>query len=141
MEETISKKCKEFKLRIGNLGISKAGYLCEEPSHPSYHINKFQKNPHYGKEDEYEWSEDGSYAYKPESPYWRINKSCFEHPETCYAIAEFEYDEHEDFYEIRFVGDRPFDLNEEEREIFWDLLQTGNAVFNKSNNFDFSKDD
>jgi hypothetical protein len=43
-------------------------------------------------------------------------------------LAVFEYDPHENYYEIRFTGDRPLQfLNTKElRETFFELLKYGN---------------
>ena len=51
-------------------------------------------------------------------------------PEKFHFI--FEYDEHEDFYELQFCEDRPIEyLNTpEKREIFWKLLEYGNKQLN-----------
>lgn len=129
-------KLNNLDIRIENLRLKKACYIGEEPEMPSIHIDKIEPNSYYGHEDDYEWSEDGESAFwknneTGETHYnMRINKSCFENPESCFAIASFDYDEHEDFYELHFVGDRPLDLDENEREVFWNIIKIGNEILN-----------
>lgn len=130
-------KIKKIDLRLGNIGLKKASYIGEEPSIPSIHVVKYENNRYYGNEQKYKWSEDGLHAYKIDEngnidKRFSIHKSCFLHPETCFTLASFDYDEHEDFFEIRFCGDRPLDLDSEERDLFWKILRMGNAVLNKS---------
>jgi hypothetical protein len=117
--------------RIGNLEFRKATYLCEEPEHPSYHIDYWYPNADYGTEKEYNIDETGEWYYKEDFS-CRKHKSCFKYPESCFAIASFDYDKHEDFYELHFIGDRPKCLSEKEREIFWELFLYGNEALNNS---------
>lgn len=114
--------------RIGNLEFRKATYLGEEPNHPTYQILMWQPNKYYGHDDDYPESEtDPDFRIYPDYPQCRIHKSCFKHPETCFAIAGFEYDSHEPCYELRFVGSRPVECLDtpELREIFWELIKYG----------------
>ena len=69
-------------------------------------------------------------------PNHRVHKSCFKHPETCFTLASFEYNEHEEFYELQFCEDRPIEyLNTvEKREIFWKLLEYGDKQLNTNEN-------
>ena len=130
-------KIKKIDLRLGNIGLKKASYIGEEPSIPSIQVVKYQKNRYYGNEQKYKWSEDGEHAYEIDEDgnidkRRSIHKSCFRNPETNFALASFEYDEHEDFFELHFCGDRPLDLDSEERDLFWKILRMGNAILNKS---------
>jgi hypothetical protein len=121
----------EIKVRLGNLELRKA--VCignKEPEYPSYHIDKWGPNPHYKQERKY--IKDGDYYRPKDSHNCRIHKNCFKNPETCYSIASFDRDK-EGFYEINFIGARPFDLNKEEREIFWKLMSIGNIILNNIN--------
>jgi hypothetical protein len=120
--------------RIGSLGFSKASYLCEEPEYPAYHIDMWYDNDYYGREKEFpEDPIDSNFRVHPEIPNFRIHKSCFKHKETSFAIAAFEYDAHEDYYRIEFIGNRPLEyLNTPElRETFWELLTYGEKQLNK----------
>lgn len=117
-------------LRIKNLQFRKATYLGEEPKHPSYHIDKWVPNRYYKKEDEY--IKEGNY-YTYADPLYRncrIHKDCFKNPEVCYGIAAFVYDDHEGFYELQFIGDRPLELDESERNTFWSLIEYGYKQLN-----------
>ena len=129
-------KDEKVNKRIGNLQIRRATYLCKAPEHPSYHIEKWEPNGYYGNEEKF--IDEGDYYRYPDDAYMciRINKSCFKHPEICYSIASFEWDDHEGIYELRFVGDRPLHLSKEEREIFWQLIELGEEVLNKHNDED-----
>lgn len=123
----------EIKIRIGNLELKKAVYISDKvPEYPSYHIDKWEPNSHYKQERKY--IKEGDY-YRPKdgSLHYRIHKSCFKNPEYCYSIASFDWDK-EEFYELHFIGDRPFNLNKEEKEVFWKLISIGNYILNKIDN-------
>ena len=126
-------KEEKINIRIENLRIRKATYINEEPKHPSYHIEKWETNSYYGNEDKF--IKEGEYYMHPDDAYKciRIHKSCFKHPETCYAIASFNWDDHEEIYELHFISDRPLHLSKEEREIFWQLIEFGEKELNKTN--------
>lgn len=129
---------KEEKInkRIGNLQLRKATYLGKAPERPSYHIEKWEPNGYYGNEEKF--IDEGDYYRHPDDAYMcvRIHKSCFKHPETCYSIASFEWDDHEAIYELHFIGDRPLYLSKEEREVFWQLIELGEKELNKTNTED-----
>ena len=123
----------EIKVKLGNLELRKAVYISDKvPEHPSYHINKWVPNERYKQERKY--IKDGDY-YRPKngSINCKIHKNCFKNPEYCYSIASFDWDK-EGFYELRFIGERPFNLEEEEKEIFWELISIGNNILNNMNN-------
>ena len=112
--------------RIGNLEFRKATYLLPKkdwPKNPAYNIDYWYPNPYYGKEDEYELDPLGYYTPKDNPA--RISPNCFKNEQSCFAIASFEYDEHEGIYELRFIENRPLCLNEEERKAFWELIEYG----------------
>ena len=117
-------------MRIKNLEFRKATYIGEEPEHPSYHINKWEPNMYYGNEDKY--IKDGEYYKNPEIPHFRIHKGCFKNTETCYAIACFYWDNKEECYNFEFIGDRPLFITDEERIIFWRLIEHGFNTLNKN---------
>lgn len=129
MEKEISKK------RIGELEFRPSTYICKPPENPSWEIVKYYQNPHYNKQSEYKYIGDGMYE-DPKYNFHRIHKSCFKNPECCYTLGQFRYDEHEEFYEFQFCGDRPMDLSKENREPFWELLVYGNEVLNNRNEED-----
>lgn len=121
-----------YKKRIGNLEFRKATYLGDEPEYPSWHIDYWYPNYYYGREDEFpEDPENKAFRLYPDNHNCRVHKDCFKHKETCMAIASFDYDK-EGYYVIQFIGDRPLDLNKEERELFWQLLEYGDKQLNKT---------
>ena len=121
--------------RINNLSINKASYLCREedlPEHISYNINKYEPNPYYGRESDF--IRDGEF-YRPNNSnydFCKIHKSCFNFPESGYAVASFDWDKYEECYELRFIGDRPMKLDKEERKAFWELIDYGFKQLNSS---------
>ena len=124
---------KESK-RIKNLEFRRATYLLPEdqwPENPSYHIDYWYPNPYYGHDDDYpEDPSSPSFRLYPTYPNCRVHKDCFKNPESCFAIASFDYDK-EGYYELHFIGDRPLDLTKEERETFWEIIEYGDKVLNK----------
>lgn len=119
--------------RINTLEFREATYLTDTPPEmKSFHIDRWQPNNYYGKESEYIEGENGFYI-NPKNKYHKIHKSCFQHPEYCYAIAEFEYDYHENYYEFKWIGDRPLDLTTEEEKDFKKLIIYGFEVLNGRN--------
>lgn len=117
--------------RIGNLMFRKATYLGNEPDIPDWDIDYYYPNIYYGKEKDF-IKDDRSpdfYLY-PNSHNARIHKDCFKYKEACFTIACFVYDKHEGFYNIKFIGDRPMNLTEEEWMTFRELLKYGNEVLN-----------
>ena len=121
--------------RIGNLMFRKATYLGNEPDIPDWDIDYYYPNIYYGKEKDF-IKDDRSpdfYLY-PNSHNARIHKDCFKHKEACFTIACFVYDKHEGFYNIRFIGDRPMNLTEEEWMTFRKLLKYGNEALNTEQN-------
>lgn len=110
-------------LRIGNIMFKKASYLCKEPPIPSYHINRCLPNDYYGRESEY--TKEGDYYVHPELPYLKVHKSCFKNPESCYAIASFDYNERREEWKFSYIGDRPLELSEEETKDFLKIIKYG----------------
>jgi hypothetical protein len=113
-----------MRKRINNLEFREATYLGSPPEHIGYHIDKWEPNGYYKRESEFIKVDSEFYCY-PDNPYCKVHRNCFKHPETSYAIAAFHYNDHEECYELEFVGNRPINLNEEERKIFWGLLEFG----------------
>lgn len=120
------------KLRIKNLEFRIASYLCDPPEHRAWQIIKWEPNHYYKKEADYIKVDDHFYCY-PDYRNWKVHKDLFKHPETCFSIADFEYDEYEKYYNLEFVGERPLNLNEEEKKIFWELIEYGYKVLNYEN--------
>lgn len=124
--------------RIGDLEFRPSSYLLpkdEYPKHPGWDIVLWYPNTYYGRDNEFpEDPLDNSFRVDPTYHNHRIHKSCFKNPESCFTIAGFDYDEHENFYEFNFCLDRPIEyLNTlEKRETFWDLIEYGNEQLNNS---------
>lgn len=111
--------------RINNLEFKVASYLLKNPPEPiAYHINKWEPNCYYKHESDFIKVDDNWYQ-DPNFFWHKIHKSCFKNPEICYAIAAFEYNDHEGDYEFMWVGERPLDLNEEEEKDFKELIKYG----------------
>lgn len=114
--------------RINNLKFRSASYLKDPPKNPDWDIVKFVPNGYYGNEDKFTYHKEGYYTdpkWEAEGIHCRIDKGCFKNPETCYVIASFELDSHEPCWELKFCGNRPMYLNEEERKDFWELVEWG----------------
>lgn len=126
-----------MKKRINNLEFKHASYLLPKdkwPDHPAWAIVKWHPNEYYNKQDEFiPIKGDPKFYQHPEFTFCKVHKDCFKYPETCYSIATFEYDKHENFYELHFVCDRPLDLNEDEIKTFWELIKFGNTYLNDTN--------
>lgn len=126
-----------MKKRINNLEFKHASYLLPKdkwPDYPAWDIVKWYPNEYYNKQDEFiPIKGDPKFYQHPEFTFCKVHKDCFKYPETCYSIATFEYDKHEDFYELHFVCDRPLDLNEDEIKTFWELIKFGNTYLNDTN--------
>ena len=115
--------------RIGNLMFRKATYLCEEPEFPSWNIYFFYPNPYYGKENEYKKDGDFYVTVNTEYPI-SIHKVRFKYKESCYAVASFTRDK-EGYYELKFIGDRPLNLNKTDFADFMKLVKYGNNKLNE----------
>ena len=90
-----------------------------------FEILKVQRNPYYGKESEYEWADENQ-AYSKESRNAFIHKSCFKRPETSYMLASWVNLNHDECTpDLKFVGDRPLHLSEEEKRNFWYCVKIG----------------
>lgn len=112
-------------MRKGNLEFTKSSYFREPPEHIGYSIIKWEPNNYYGRESEF--IKDGEF-YHPNDEHYEfvhIHRSCFKSPETSYAIASWDWNEHEECYDLSFVGDRPLNLTSEEWTIFRELLEYG----------------
>ena len=114
------------KKRIENLEFAPASYLLPKekwPKNPSWHINYWYPNGYYGRE--FEFVKEGDWYLYPDNHHCKVYKDCFKNPESCMAIASFNYNSHEGCYELEFIGDRPISLSKEDKEIFWELLEYG----------------
>ena len=125
--------------RIDNLEFAVSSYLLPKtalPEHVGFSINKYYQNPYYGKENEYK-KEGEFYTRLEEGPYGCrtcIHENCFKNPESPYVIASWDWDDEDGYYNFEFVDNRPLQLNEDERKIFWELLEYGFDILRDNDN-------
>jgi len=108
--------------RIGNVGARRmADYEYK------YEIVLYYPNPFYGKESEYIQSDKPEFLCKPSATgaYIRttgsyIHKDCFINPESCYVVARISNDDDPD---VRSVGLRPWDLEEQDKKDFEQVIR------------------
>lgn len=131
-------KFEPFILRIGDLAvtnffldekkrkISAQGHLAK-PNFSYFEILKYQPNSYFGREDDYDISqEDGDYYQPKNSRGINIHKSCFASSETAYMIASWNNINHDEMTpDLEFVGGRVFDLPDEEVSIFMNIAKIG----------------
>jgi hypothetical protein len=132
-----------FKKRIGDIGITNFYMDGDVPRPVQSHLDippfsyfeivKYKSNPYYGKENEYEWEGDSALLFLGEpGGYARVHKSCFVRPETMYMLASWKnINDDECSPDLKFVGSRPFELNEEEQKVFWELAKIGQEHITK----------
>lgn len=77
-----------------------------------YEIIKWEPNPYYQKENEYQLNADGEFYYQVENIHCKIHKNCFINPETCYVLAWVKDGN------VEFIGNRPFELDKKEFKTF-----------------------
>lgn len=114
---------KEFEQGI-TLSLDLASYLGDPPKHRAWHINRWTKNNYYNREKDFIKIDENFYSSSQNSIF-HIHKDCFKHPLTSYAIATFEWDDHDESYEFKYIGDRPLDLEDNEQELFRKLIEEG----------------
>jgi hypothetical protein len=155
-------KWKPFQIREGNISVTnywtdKEGKKCPVQSHldiPRYsffEILKWEPNRYYGKLQEYlddgwEISFGGEFLQKIGGGH-SISLSFFTgNPESCYMLASWTNRDHDEKSpDLKFVGSRPMDLNEEEQMIFMKLAKAGQEhiqeVLNNFNEEDYDNYD
>lgn len=112
-------------MRIDNLEFRQCSYLWDPPEHISWEICKWEPNNYYQREKDFIL--DGEF-YHPKSDNYQfvsIHKDCFKYPETSYSIVHWVYNNSDDCYELKFIGDRPLNLSAEEWSNFKQLLEYG----------------
>lgn len=129
---------KDINIQIENLRFGKAYYLCKPPKFPSYHINIVEHNDLYDafKRGEYALEEGNNTSYVYVGPdeehrKWssHYDESCFKSETSEYAVAAFQYNEHEQRYELNvFRWNELLDLKDDSiLENFWKLVKMVNA--------------
>jgi hypothetical protein len=148
-------KWKPFQMREGSISVTnywtdKDGKKKPVQSHldiPRYsffEILKWEPNQYYGKLQEYlndgwEISFSGEFLQKNHTS---ISLSFFTgNPESCYMLASWTNMDHDEKSpDLKFVGSRPMDLNEEEQSIFMKLAKSGQEHIEKCLN-EFNEED
>lgn len=107
-------------VRIGNIEA--------RPTHNGkylFEIVCYYPNKYYQKQDEYIECEDrpGLYQSKESDDggsHWCVHESCFQNPQTCCTIADILNEEEPD---VKCIGIRPWELNDEDKSDFEDVLK------------------
>jgi hypothetical protein len=118
---------KDVNLRIGN--ISFVHYDNDD----SYDILKYNDNPYYGKENEYEpikiesETDDNEERYTPKDNYgsFIVDKSLFIFPEISHVIAQFIIDKETGSANLLWIEQKPLKLSKEDFEIFMYCVKFG----------------
>jgi hypothetical protein len=109
----------EDVLRLGNIGVRIATSLHNDNPIQYVDIVKYYPNPFYGKRDEFIEDSLGEFRHKnggfPICP-----EHVFDAKESCYTIATIELKEDPD---VCSVGLRPFELDEQDRKDFDDIIK------------------
>ena len=144
-------KWKPFQLREGNISVTnywvdKRGRKCPTQEHLDiprfsyFEILRWYANPHYGKEQEYRDSGyvdsfGGDFLQSPTGS--SIQKTFFIKPESCYMIASWgNMDHDEKTPDLKFVGSRPLEIDEEEWSTFLRIAKAGQSEIERQlNNF------
>ena len=107
-----------MRIRINDIECRSTIYRPKE-----YEIVKWYENSYYGKEKQYLEQgyekvvyDDGSWGMKAKSH--TINESCFKYPESCYVIAWLKPNYGEPDIDMKTVGSRILDLEQDELDLF-----------------------
>lgn len=110
------------QIREGNVGIR-----FQEPD--SFHIVAYYPNSYYGKREKMivdGWKEDECGLHKDQV---HIGGSCFKNPECNYSLGVWQ--KNSEGYDLRLIGNRPFELDEKSKEIFLRLAGVGQSLLNQ----------
>lgn len=133
-----------FQKRIGDIQVRNFWMDDGTPKSLQSHLNlpkfsffeivKFEKNPYFGKYQEYidngyEESFGGDFLQKDGHS---IQKTFFDREESCYTLASWDNINHDELTpDLRFCGNRPFDLNTTDLDIFVLLASIGQREIEK----------
>lgn len=109
-------------IRIGNMEFRRAKSLLDVNY---FEIVKWQDNPLYRQENSERFEYDEGRKMYRDLRYentW-VDPGCFEHPESCFTVAMFEDDAHNEMSELKFCCDRPLELNETEFARFMKIVR------------------
>lgn len=129
-----------FKKRIGDIAVTNFYMEDDTPKPLQSHLDippfsffemvKYEPNPYYGKEEEYD-VEGEYYIPKNSDGLYKIHKSCFKNPENSYLLASWKnIDDDELSPDLQFVNSRPFELDKEGQKVFWELAKLGQEHIN-----------
>jgi hypothetical protein len=130
-----------FKKRIGDLAV--VNFYMDENDVPKplqshldlvpfsfFEIVQYEANSYFGKESEYVYDEKNNTYKSGEHSF--IHPSCFKSKESSIMLAMWENIDHDELTpDLKFVGGRPFHLNEKERKVFFELAQIGQEHLEK----------
>jgi hypothetical protein len=101
----------KLKIRVNNIEC--------RFSQSRYEIVKWQPNHYYGQREEYlanGWRFEAGWMTRDNVS---VQASTFDMPETCYTIATLHHDTDEMCCDMKTVGTRLLDLNENDRNDFF----------------------
>lgn len=107
----------------------------KHPPFSFFEIVKYQQNDYYGKLDDYlndgyEYSFGGDFLKKDNRS---IDISFFDKKESNHMIAYWVNIDHDELIpDLKFVGSRPFELEESEKQVFWELANVGQQHIEKT---------
>ena len=99
------------KIRIGNIELrpikesTSSKYIAE--------VVKWQPNPRYKREADYDWDEEKEWATTKDSN-CRVHKNCFANPESCIVLSFIDDFKEGDEPDIIECGSRVVTLNNED---------------------------
>ena len=98
-------------IRIGDIEFRRVTSLRDVKY---FEIVKWENNPLYQNEntDRYKYDEDRKMYRDLNFENTWIDPGCFKHPESCFTVATFEDDAHNEMSELKFCCDRPLELDE-----------------------------
>lgn len=107
-----------MRIRINNFECRKSVYQSHE-----YDMVQYQTNSYYGTEQElldcgYKRIEYPGGDWGMTKNNHTINSSCFKNPESCYVIASLEVNKREPDVNMKTVGGRLLDLEQDELDMF-----------------------
>ena len=147
-------KFEPFMVRKGNLIVTNH-YVDEKgkkqslqshlggPKYSYWEIKRIEQNEYFGKEQEYrelgyEDSFGGEFLTNGKHS---IQKSFFTNPEIHYVIASWSNIDHDEKCpDLKFVGNRPFDMSVEDQRTFMILAKLGQEELERQL-YDFNEDD
>ena len=71
---------------------------------------------------------------------FNISKSCFKNEEVMYMLASWDNIDHDELTpDLKFVGNRVFELDTEEKEVFMQLAEIGQKEIERQLNVNIKK--